>query len=178
MIRPFLLALLAASAAAQTPPRLGAARALVAEVAAVDGPRVGEPAPTFEAVTVSRDTVRLGELRGRHVLLEFWGTWCGPCVAYAPRLAALHARYPRDRFEIVGVALDGAEAVRQFTEARGLGWPQIVEPNRNGRPVVDLYGVRAYPTTFLIDPDGVVVYRDSGYGGGLEAALAEALDRP
>lgn len=163
MTRPLLLALalLATSASAQDVDR---------------GVVEGDLAPTFETMTIGRDTLRLVDLRGRYVLLEFWGTWCSPCVAYAPRLAALYARYPRDRFEIVGVALDQAEAVREFTEARGLAWPQVVEPNRAGRPVTDLYGVSGYPTTFLIDPEGRVVYRTDGYGESLEAVLAEALE--
>ena len=80
-----------------------------------------------------------------------------------------------DRFEIVGVAADEHEAVRQFTAERGLTWPQIVEPPGR-RNLTALFGVRGYPTAFLLDPAGVVIYRSDGYNEGLEAALAEALD--
>jgi peroxiredoxin len=138
------------------------------------GTRVGQTAPLFEARTLAGDTLRLADLRGRYVLLEFWGTWCAPCVAYAPDLAAAYARYPRDRFEIVGVASDEASAVRQFVEDEGLGWPQIVEPSGE-RAVTSLYGVSGYPTTLLLDPEGTVIYRGLGYGPRSAARLAAAL---
>ena len=156
MIRPLLLGLLLAAAAGAQ--------------------GVGDAAPEFEARTLDGDTLRLADLRGRHVLLEFWGTWCAPCVAYAPRLAALRDRYPEAELALVGVALDDADSVRQFTEAHGQNWPQIVEPNVDGRPVTRAYGVRGYPTTFVVDPDGVIVYRNDGYDEAVEALLAEALD--
>ncbi len=150
------------------------ALALVAPALAQNAPAVGDAAPDFTARTLDGGTIRLADLRGRHVLLEFWATWCAPCVASAPRLAALYDEHPRDRFEIVGVALDSPPAVRAFVAEHGHGWPQVVEPNRAGRPVTDLYGVRGYPTSVLVGPGGTVVYRGEGVGS-LEAVLVEAL---
>ena len=143
---------------------------------AQDAPAVGDLAPDIKAVTLVSDTLRLGDLRDRHVLVEFWGTWCSPCVADAPRLAALYARHPRDRFEIVGVALDAADDVRAFTEVHGLTWPQIVEPTRDGRPVTEAFGVTGYPTSFVIDPDGVIVHRGDGAGTDVVTVLSEILE--
>jgi len=148
---------------------------LAAADAEAVGLRVGQRAPGFAAATLDGSLLMTDDLRGRYILFEFWGTWCSPCVAYAPALAALYERFGGDRFEIVGIAADEPEAVRQFTAERGLTWPQIVEP-KGQRPIVDLFGVCAFPTTILIDPDGVVVYRNDGYSESLEDVLAEALE--
>ena len=74
------------------------------------------------------------------------------------------------------MALDAADDVRAFTEVHGLTWPQIVEPTRDGRPVTEAFGVTGYPTSFVIDPDGVIVHRGDGAGTDVVTVLSEILE--
>ena len=121
-------------------------------------------------------TLTLADFDGRTVLLEFWATWCGPCIADAPGFVDLYARTDRDDFEILGIALDYPADVTAFSETYGMTWPQTVEPNRNGRPMTTLFGVRGYPTSVVIGPDGRIVYRGQGGGADVVAAVDAALD--
>ena len=132
------------------------------------GLRVGQRAPDFRARTEAGDSLRLADLRGRFVLLDFWGTWCGPCRMQTPALREAAAAYG-DRLVVLGVADDDPAAVAAYVEEEGLGWAQVVEGRDRPKPVHDLYAVRQWPTTFLLDPDGRIVAKS------LYADMAEQL---
>jgi peroxiredoxin len=124
--------------------------------------RVGRPAPAFEGPTLDGGTVRLVDLRGRFVLVDFWGTWCAPCLGEVPHLRSAYESYPRDRFEILAISVnDHPDDLRAFIEREDLAWTQVVQheldPAR--RQIVDAFKITGYPSTFLIDPEGVIVAR-------------------
>lgn len=122
---------------------------------------VGEPAPDFALPTLAGDTLRLSELRGQTVVLNFWATWCGPCVEEMPELQALHDDLHEQGLTVVGVSLDdaGPDAVRAFVDEMGITYPIALAAD----DVDQVYGgVYALPTTYLIDADGRIARRILG----------------
>jgi peroxiredoxin len=136
--------------------------------------RVGKPAPQVAARDIKGDAFRLASLRGKYVLVDFWATWCAPCVAEVPRLQAAYARYHDRGLEIVGVSLDETKtAVTDFTKARGIAWRQV-HNSSSGGDMVEAFGVNTIPATFLIDPNGVIT-RLELRGPALDRELAKLL---
>jgi peroxiredoxin len=122
-------------------------------------PAVGDLAREFEAPRLDGRTLKLSELRGKHVLLDFWATWCGMCRADLPRLLAAYERHaPGGKLEIVGVSVDqDVELVRQFLATRGMAWPQTALGPSASNPLARLYNVHSTPSTVLIGPDGTIL---------------------
>ena len=139
--------------------------------------KVGKPAPEVSARDLKGDDFRLNSLRGKYVLIDFWATWCAPCVAELPRVQAAYAKYRDQGFEVVGVSLDETKtAVADFIKARNIPWRQIHNAS-GGADLVEAFGVNTIPATFLIDPQGVIT-RLELRGPALDQALAKLLKTP
>ncbi|MGE3821307.1 MAG: TlpA family protein disulfide reductase [Isosphaeraceae bacterium] len=144
------------------------------EIARLD--RVGRPAPEFTARDVLGKEFRLESYRGKYVLIDFWATWCAPCVAELPRLQAAYAKYRDQGFEIVGVSLDDTRtAVTDFVKARGVPWRQLHNAGAEA-DLIEAFGVTTIPATFLIDPDGTIV-RLELRGPALDRALERLIGK-
>lgn len=142
------------------------------------GLRTGLTAPDFEGQALDSTTVRLSDYRGRYVLIDFWGTWCGPCLGEVPHLKAAYESYDRDQFDILAVAYDDPEALRVFIEKENLTWTQIIQQEEDStmRDILDVYRITGYPTTFLVDPEGVIVAREGRLrGDNLSKTLARHI---
>jgi peroxiredoxin len=139
--------------------------------------QVGKTAPSFTAEDIQGRTIRTADYRGKYVLLDFWATWCGPCVAELPRLQAAHRTYHDAGFEIIGISLDESkDAVVDFVKSRKIPWPQV--HNAGGATdLVQAFGVISIPATYLIDPQGTIVRLDLR-GKALDDALARLIRRP
>ncbi len=107
--------------------------------------------------TLDGEAVSLESFRGKTVLLNHWATWCGPCVAEMPSLAALHESIDRDDVAIVLVSTEDAHTIRSFLERKGLSLPAYVA---EGMPAV--FETRGIPATFILDPAGAIVYSHVG----------------
>ena len=117
----------------------------------------GEPAPEFAVVDVHGDTLRLADFRGRHVLLDFWFTTCGPCIEDTPKLVDIYRAKQTHGFEIIGVSVDKSrEAVLRYVEEHGIAWPQVLEVENETKPT-KIYHIGGFPSYVWIGPDGVVL---------------------
>lgn len=124
--------------------------------------QVGEPAPGFAVETLDGDPLRLADYRGRFVLLDFWATWCGPCVAETPHLNAVFEEFGDDpRFVMIALSLDtDPEAPRAYAAEHDLRWTQGFLGDWSTSPVPESFGVRGIPSIWLIDSDGTVIAKD------------------
>lgn len=121
---------------------------------AAAAPVVGAPAPDFELATLDGESVRLSDLRGQVVALNFWATWCVPCRAEMPLLDAALEKYADAGLVILGIDADEpASLVADFRDEFGLTFPLLLDP---GAEVQQLYRVRGYPTTFFVDREGII----------------------
>lgn len=119
----------------------------------------GVPAPDFAFTTTDGGARHLADLRGKMVLLHFWGSWCGPCRAENPYLVRLYQKYQTRGFDIVSIALEENERGWQVArEKDGLVWSnQMVETPAFGGSIANLYNIRRIPATFLLNREGNVV---------------------
>lgn len=120
---------------------------------------VGERVPDFEVTLPDGQKARLYDLKGKYVLLHFWGSWCGPCRAENPALAAIYNRYRGQGFEIFSVGIEhNPEAWVRAIQRDGLVWRyHAIETGDFGGSVAGLYNIKAIPATFLLNPDGDIV---------------------
>lgn len=124
-------------------------------------PLIGELAPATAGTTIDGKEVSIDDHRGRFVVVNFFASWCTPCLEEHPELAAFDAEHRAEGDAVlVGVTFDdSAEDARAFFEKRGGGWPVIDDPDNS---IGVAYGVTKVPETFVISPEGVVVQRYAG----------------
>jgi thiol-disulfide isomerase/thioredoxin len=116
-------------------------------------PAVDAPAPDFELERLSGGSLRLSSLQGKPVLVNFWATWCGPCITEMPAIEETYRKYA-GQFAVLAVdAGEPAETVAAFVEEQDLTFDVLLDP---GSKVQSLYRLRGYPTTFVIDAEGIV----------------------
>ncbi|MDG3006067.1 carboxypeptidase regulatory-like domain-containing protein [Paludisphaera mucosa] len=141
--------------------------------------KVGERVPAFDVETLDGGRVKLEDLRGKFVLVAFWASWCGPCLAEIPYLKDLHDRFADDgRFAILGLSLDAdKEAARRLIAEKGVPWAQGYLGEWSEGGVQDAYHVQALPALFLIGPDGALRGQNL-QGEDIEAEVARALGSP
>lgn len=135
--------------------------------------RSGEIAPNFSATTINGTNIELNDFQGKYVLIDFWGTWCGPCIDEIPNLKKAYNEYNSKGFEIIGIATDdNATRVKDFVEENDLQWPQIFEEHLSEEAIINnLYDVQGYPQQYLVGPDGTILY--SGFEIREENLLAK-----
>ncbi len=118
---------------------------------------VGQPAPDFSAITHNGEEIALSDYEGIIVLLEFWATWCGPCIPEIPTFKNLQSIHSSEDLVILGIAVEEKnEDFSEFLEEKEMTWPQINQDKRWDGEVVTLYNVQSIPHTYIIDRDGTI----------------------
>jgi len=122
--------------------------------------QLGFRAPDFQGENfITKEVISLEGLKGKYIYLDFWAVWCGPCVTELPDLKAIYEKVNTDKIEIISVVGDSpGHALEEMIEKHGITWPQILSDGNN--EITGIYGIGGYPTTFLIDPNGVIIARD------------------
>lgn len=143
---------------------------------------VGAMAPDFKKKDKEGNTVQLSDYKGKYLLLDFWGSWCGPCRASHPHLKELQAHYGPLGLEVVNIAQENSANARETwlkaVEEDQMTWTQIL--NNEGREVCDvvkLYGITAFPTKVLIDPEGKIIVKAVGNSESIDAKLKEVFGK-
>ena len=138
--------------------------------------KVGDIAPDFSVKTLDGQPLKLSDFRGKYVLLDFWATWCGPCVEEMPNLKATCDTFGKDaRFVMISLSLDPNRASpEKFVKDNGIGWTQVFLGEWSKDEVTPNYGVFSIPSIFLIGPDGKVLAADLR-GPKIKEAVAAAL---
>lgn len=135
----------------------------------------GNRAPDFTVMGVDGEAITLSDLRGDVVLLNFWGTWCGPCRREMPEFQQAYERLNEDGFEILAVSFDDTfEAIATFRDEFGLTFPLALDDTGE---INDAYGIQTRPSSFLLDKDGTIVARHFGMmtESQIEDMINEAL---
>ena len=119
----------------------------------------------------------MANLRGKYVLLDFWGSWCGPCRKSNPSLVKLYDKYKNKGFHIIGLAVnDKEENLAKAIKEDGITWRNVnLSQNQNGSILPTIYGIKGVPSKFLIDPEGKIVLIEVGYDESAPDPLAERL---
>ena len=125
------------------------------------GQLIGNLAPDFELPALDGKNLKLSDLRGKAVLLNFWATYCGPCKIEMPWFVELQKEYGPQGFQIIGVAMDDAslEDIVKFAKEMGVNYPILLGKESVGQ---SYGGVSVLPTTFFLDRDGKLIAREFG----------------
>ncbi len=149
---------------------------LISRIPAAASTAIGNPAPDFSVADLEGNPIRLADLRGRPVIVNFWASWCGPCVEEFPLLREAAARHAGDGLVVIGIVWgDRSEAARDFMARNGATWAAAMDP---GEQVSRDYGILGPPETYFIGRDGIIRARQIGQisAASLDAKLAVILE--
>jgi peroxiredoxin len=132
----------------------------------------GAAFPDFDKKDLAGKPLSIASLKGKVVLIDFWATWCGPCVAELPSVLEAYEKHHAAGFEIIGISLDrDQQKLETFVKEKKMTWPQYFDEKG---ALAQQYGVESIPTTYLLDGEGKIIASNLR-GEAVEAAVAQAL---
>lgn len=135
----------------------------------------GAKFPEFEEKDLEGKPLSPSKYKGKVLLVDFWATWCGPCVGELPNVLKAYEKYHDKGFEIIGISLDQDEAkLKSFIKERNVTWPQYFDGKGWSNKLAQKYGIQSIPATFLLDGEGKIIGRGLR-GSALEEQLAKSL---
>jgi len=138
----------------------------------------GGSAPDFTLKNLAGDEIHLADkLEGGPVLLDFWATWCKPCLRALPGTERLHEAYKDRGLTVLTVNVDSPRStakVRSYVKSKGFSFEVLLDPNSG---MMRLYHFQSIPQVFLLDSDGSIAYSQLGYAPGHEQKLAEEIEK-
>jgi len=132
-----------------------------------------KPEMKFHSATTGGD-IDLAKLKGKIVVIDFWATWCGPCMAEAGHMVELNQKYAPQGLQMIGVSLDdNAGALKNIVKEKNFTWPQYFDGRGWQNKYAQMFGVDSIPRTFIVGPDGAVLW--TGHPGAIDEPLASAF---
>jgi len=142
---------------------------------------VGKPMVLAFNEAITGKPMSMESLKGKIVVMDFWATWCGPCVAEMPKMKKLYAEFKDKGVEFVGISLDqpedkgGLKALKEFCAKNEITWPQYYQGNYWNSEFSKGWGINSIPCVFVIGPDGTIVSTEGR--GNLETILPEQIKK-
>lgn len=141
--------------------------------AQLNKPGVGT-SPELAGTTLDGKEISLADYKGKVVMIDFWATWCGPCVAEMPNVKKAYEKYHEKGFEIIGVSLDrSVEPLQEYITENGITWANLFDADQENS-LAEQFSITSIPSIFLLDASGTIVAVNTR-GEALEKKLAELL---
>lgn len=137
----------------------------------------GSAFPDFHETDVNGKPLSISQFKGKVLLVDFWATWCPPCVREMPDIQKAYNKFHDQGFEIVGISLDeDKNSLARFTADKKIPWPEFFDGKKWENKLAVKYGVDSTPTTYLLDRDGKIIKRLEP-GDDVETEVAQALKK-
>lgn len=104
------------------------------------------------------NSISTDQFKGKYLVIDFWGTWCGPCVKELPELRRIFKEIDTTKIQFISIAADSPIRLRKFLDKTPLEWPQVLSDSAHN--LIDTYHITQFPTAVLIDPNGIILEKN------------------